>query len=105
MNQPKVIDTLVSFDEDHSNSADGPKLIIKHEQNIPDEFVSQLKRDKIDTLHTKMGDFYRVATIPLAIVEKWDRAGFHIEEHSAHEIMAQLRKEDLDAFITTNKRI
>lgn len=98
-------DKLVSFDEDHSDSSAGPSLIIKHEQHIPDEFISSLKRDKIDTLHTPAGDFYRVASVPTALVEQWKREGFDIYEATAQEIIARLRKQDMDAFITTNKRI
>jgi hypothetical protein len=99
-----IFDTTVAFDEDHTDSTK-PKLVIRHDQYIPDEFVSQLKRDKIDTLHEPTGDFYKVATIPVGWVNKWKRKGFDINTASAREILSRLRKEQVDAFITTNKRI
>jgi hypothetical protein len=111
MTEPQVLDSLTSFDEDHSDSAAGPKLVIKREQDIPDDHISELKRDKIDTLHRPTGDFYRVASIPVAIVEKWAREGFHLESELSSgtaglsRVLNRLRSESLDAFITTNKRI
>lgn len=108
--EPKVIDPLVSFAEDHSDSAAGPQLIITHTQDIPDDHISQLKRDKIDTLHAPTGDLMRVASIPIEVLQKWDREGFHFEEHTHNlkgvmTILNRLKAESLDAFITTNKRI
>lgn len=111
MSEPQVIDSLVSFAEDHSDSAAGPQLVIKHEQDIPDDYISKLKRDKIDTLHTPTGDFMRVASIPIDVLQKWDREGFHFEAELASgtsglmRVLNRLRAESLDAFITTNKRI
>jgi hypothetical protein len=111
MSEPQVIDSLVSFAEDHSDSAAGPKLVIKHSQDIPDDHISQLKRDKIDTLHTPTGDFMRVASIPVEILQKWDREGFNFEEVLAsgttglQRVLNRLKADSLDVFITTNKRI
>lgn len=104
MAEPILLDQTVDFDEDHEGGKQN-KLIIKRQQDIPDEFVSQLKRDKIDTLHTPTGDFYRVATIPVALVEQWQREGFDIHKEDARSILARLRKADMDAFITTRKSI
>lgn len=99
-----LIDPVITFDEDHHHGKQDT-LIIKSEQFIPDEFVQANLRDKIDTLHTPMGDFYRVASIPTGTVDKWAKEGFHLHEASAHDIVERLRKEQLDAFITTRKRI
>jgi hypothetical protein len=104
MKQPQVIDGRVSFDEDHTDP-DGTKLVIKRSQNIPDEHISALKRDKIDTDHDRIGDFVRVASIPVEIVAKWEREGFKLEEHNIHQILNRLKAEHLDAFITTRKSI
>lgn len=100
---PQVLDTLVSFDEDHTETK--PTLIIKREQEIPDEHIAKLKRDKINANHTPAGDFFRFASIPISVVELWDRQGFRIEEHGAKEIVQRLHKEGLDAFVTTNRQI
>lgn len=92
---------LVSFDEDHANN----KLLIKHEQYIPDDWVSQLKRDKIDPDHGKfhLDGFTRLASIPVALYEKWLREGFDISKAPVKEVLKRLRNLDMDAFITTRK--
>lgn len=98
----KFLDTLVSFDQDASTNA----LIIKREQEIPDAFVSALKREKIDTLHTPTGDFYRVASIPVSVVEDLKRKyNFDVMTAPVRDTLAMLKRLDLDAFVTTNKRI
>jgi hypothetical protein len=101
----QVIDKLVSFEEDYSDPVEGTRLIVKHEHDIPDDYISALKRDKVDELHLPTGDFFRVATLPIGIVEQWDREGFDISNAPIKDILARLRKHDVDAFITTNKRV
>ena len=41
------------------------------------------------------------------VVEKWMREGFNIMtgEHSAAEIVARLKNENLEAFLTTEKSV
>lgn len=104
MSQIEFLDTKITFDEDHSGGKQNT-LIIGHHQEIPDSFVADLKRDKIDTLHTPEGEFMRVATIPVVIVEKWQREGFDIHKAPIKEILQRLQKEEFDAFITTRKRV
>lgn len=105
MLQPYVIEPQVSFSEDYTDSTLGTQLVIKNEQYIPDEFVSTLKRDKIDTLHTPEGEFMKVCSIPTGVVEKWLTEGFDINHEHIKAIISRLNKEHLDAFITTRKRI
>lgn len=98
-----LYDQMISFDEDH-HSGKQDTLIIKREQEIPDDYIAQLKRDKIDTTHDRMGDFVRLCTVPMFLVEKWQREGFDVYQEGARAIMARLRKEQADALITTNMR-
>jgi hypothetical protein len=102
---PAVVDKLVGFEEDYTDSSAGTQLLIRHSMDIPDDYISDLKRDKIDPDHAPSGDFMKVATIPVIWVEKWKREGFDIYQASAKEIIKRLRNEQLDAFITTNKRV
>jgi hypothetical protein len=95
-------DQMISFDEDH-HSGKQDTLIIKREQLIPNWYLDQLKDERIDTLHTPMGDLYRVCSIPISTVEKWKREGFDVHQEDVHAILARLRKESLDKFITTTK--
>jgi hypothetical protein len=100
LNPTTLIDKTETFIEDPSEG-----LIVKHSQYMPDDFISDLKRDKIDTLHTPAGDFHKVATIPVWLVEQWKREGFDIMRESARDTIARLKKHDMDALVTTSKRI
>ena len=108
---PEVLDELVAFEEDYTDPVLGTQLVIKRTQDIPDDYISQLKADKIDTLHAPMGDFHRVASIPLTVVQKWDREGFNLEAvladgvNGLRKVIDRLNAEALDAFITTRKQI
>lgn len=98
--QPQVIEKLVSFSNDI-----GGGLVIKHEQYIPDDFISDLRREREDSLSTPAGEFHRVASIPTGWVDKWKREGFDIYDKNVTnaDIIKRLRKEQLDGFITSNK--
>lgn len=98
--EPFIYDKTVNFIEDTAG------LVIQHSQEIPDDFISDLKRNKIDTMHTPAGDLYRVASVPVNLAEEWKRdEGFDVWKEPARAIIARLKKHDMDAFITTNKRI
>jgi len=102
MSEPFVIDKLVSFDNDRSTG----DLIIKHEQYIPDDFVADLKAQKIDTLHEPMGDFLHVASIPTSVAEDLLRKyNFDVMKEPIPETLKMLKRLHLDAFIATNKTI
>lgn len=92
---------LVDFQEDHANN----KLVIKHEQYIPDDWVADLKRDKIDPDHHREGEFMKLATIPVALYEQWLREGFDVAKAPIKDVIKRLQRLDMDAFIATNKRI
>ena len=101
----KLHDKLVSFDEDH-HSGKYDTLIIKHEQEIPDEYIADLKRQKIESDLERIGDFWKVGEVPVVLVEKWVREdGYDVYKAPVRETLARLRKEQLDAFILTNKRV
>ena len=109
--QPAILDARVDFEEDYTDPVLGTQLVIKHSQDIPDDYVAQLKADKIDTLHAPMGDFHRVASIPISVLHKWDKEGFKLEAvlaegaNGLRKVLARLSAESLDAFITTRKSI
>jgi hypothetical protein len=99
MTEPQVIDKLVGF----KDNADG--LLITHSQFIPDDFISQLKRDKINADHRPSNEMERVARIPVVVVEELLRQGFDVFKEPVRETIKKLRAMGLDAFITTNKQI
>ncbi|MFI4971139.1 MAG: hypothetical protein ACHP7H_00550 [Hyphomicrobiales bacterium] len=100
--EPQVLDTLVSFDEDRSTN----DLIIKRTQEIPDEFLQSLVSERIDSKHTPSGDFYRVASIPVEVVDDLMRTyGFDVMNAPVRETLKMLNRYALDKFITTAKTI
>lgn len=96
---------LVGIDTAYGSDADG--VFRKHEQNIPQSFLDDLKEQRNASKSQREGDYMRVASIPTVIVEKWMREGFDIMsgEHSAHEIVRKLKAENLEAFLTTEKSV
>lgn len=101
MTAPLIHDKLVDFVETPNDG-----LSIIHKQQIPDSFVSTLKSEKMDSVRTPSGDFYRVASIPVSVVEDLLRTyNFDVMKEPAHATLKMLRKLHLDAFITTDKRI
>lgn len=102
MTKTHLIDPTVTFEEDTDAA-----LVVKKEQPIPQSFLDRLKDERNESSNQRMGNFVRVASIPTVVVEKWLREGFDIHDKNvkASEIVARLKAESLDAFLTTNKRV
>lgn len=98
MNNTNLIDSGVSFDE----NTDG--LVIQTFQQIPKEFTDALKQERFDNSQTRVkGEYHRVASIPTVVIDKWMREGFDFWKASAKEIVAKLKNEHLDDFLTSDK--
>lgn len=80
-------------------------LYVHKAQQITDEYLDGLKDSKIASTQAPAGEYHRIASIPVALVEKWLNEGFDVYKEGAKAILKRLRNEDLDHFITTNKRI
>jgi hypothetical protein len=94
-----IIDPRVSFEDDPAG------LVIRQDQEIPDDFLSQLKQTKIDNHGKRAGEFLHVARIPVLVYERWLREGFDAGQASLKDILARLHRESLDGFIVTDKRV
>jgi hypothetical protein len=100
--EPKVLDTLISFDEDRSTN----ELVIKREQHLPDAWLSEVAKQKVDSANKRAGDFYHVASIPVSVVDDlMARYGFDVMNAPVRETLKMLDRHALDNFILTNKRI
>jgi hypothetical protein len=100
--EPRVLDTLVSFHEDRTDNS----LTIGYEQEIPDDWLAEMARMKVDSVNTPAGDFYQVAAIPVAVVDDLlINYGFDVMNAPVRETLAMLNRYALDKFILTNKRI
>jgi hypothetical protein len=76
---------------------------IKREQEIPEDFLAHLGAERDYAATHRAGEFHKVASIPVALVETWQREGFDVYHESAKAILARLRRHDLGAFITSTK--
>lgn len=97
----RIIDPTVDF---HDNTLGAP-LIIQRSQEIPQEYLDGLKQARDESSNRKMGNWHRVASIPMAIYDAWLREGFDVQNETAPRILAKLRASGLDYFITTAKAI
>ena len=77
----------------------------KNQQAIPTSFLDRLKDQRNESLMKRECEYMKVASIPVVIIEKWQNEGFDINNKTAKEIVARLKAENLDDFITTEKRI
>tara|TARA_B100000073_G_scaffold330804_1_gene319584 strand:+ start:426 stop:737 length:312 start_codon:yes stop_codon:yes gene_type:complete len=96
---------LVGTKADFGEHADG--LFIKKSQDIPTNFLDRLKEQRNTSLDQREGEFMKVASIPVVIVEKWQKEGFDILDPNTNpkEVIRRLKEENLDAFITTDKAV
>lgn len=95
----QLIDQQVSFDENSEG------LVIERYQEIPQSFLDRLKTERANSSSVREGENMRVASIPVAVVEQWMRQGFDFYNATAAQIVAKLKNENLDYFITTEKKI
>ena len=96
---------LVGIDTQYGCDVGG--VFRKHTQEISDDFLTSLKEQRNASKDQREGEFMRVASIPVVVVEKWMREGFDVMsgKHSAAEIVKRLKQENLHAFLTTDKSV
>lgn len=99
INPNQFIDQNVAFDENSEG------LVIERYQEIPQSFIDNLKAEKANSRAVREGETMRVASIPVAVVELWLRQGYDFHNATAAEIVAKLKAEHLDDFVTTNKAV
>jgi hypothetical protein len=99
--QPNVIEVTPSIHEDRTDG-----LIIAKRQEIPDEFISQLRGMKADSMGQREDNFMHVAAIPAFVHELWlSRDNYDCTKEDIRTSVKKLRAEGLDDFIVTNKRV
>ena len=97
--------TLIGAEEEYGCDVDG--VFRKHTQQISNQFLNSIKEQRNSSKNKREGEFMSVAQIPTIVVEQWMREGFDIfsGEHSAAEIVKRLKRENLEAFLTTEKSV
>lgn len=84
---------------------DDTKFTIQQTQYIPKDFLDSLRRQRESSLDFREKDYMSVCKVPVAVHQKWMREGFNMMEEPAHAIVARLKQENLDAFLTTKKQV
>ncbi len=97
--------TLIGAEEEYGCDVDG--VFRKHTQQISNQFLNSIKEQRNSSKSKREGEFMSVAQIPTIVVEQWMREGFDIfsGEHTAAEIVKRLKRENLEAFLTTEKSV
>jgi hypothetical protein len=99
MTEPTLLDcTSTLFSQ-------GDDLIVRQSQEIPDEFISDLRARKADSINTPAGEFHLMATIPTSTIETWYRQGFDYMQAPIADILKRLKQQHLDHFIASNKSL
>lgn len=95
-----MFDTQVDFDQDRSTN----DLIVRQHQHIPENFLSDLKSNKMASASQRSGEFMLALSVPVsAIQDMKDKYGFDAMNAPIAEVRKWLQKLHLDTFIATNK--
>jgi hypothetical protein len=106
MNKDILSDVQWQITDADANKHGLTDVTVRKDQHITDEFLDNLKEDRAAS-KAPAGEYHKVASIPVAVIEKWMREGFNIFDKNirVEEVVKRLRAEDLQAFIATDKRI
>jgi hypothetical protein len=100
--EPQLLDSLVAFDEDRGTG----DLIINRTQHIPDDWLSELRSARADSVHQRSGEMLHVASVPVEVCDELLRMyGFDVMTAPVQETVKMLKRYELDVFLLTNKRI
>lgn len=98
--EPKVLDSLVSFDNDASTG----NLIIKRTQAIPQSFIDRNREIREGNRKTRSGWWLPVASIPTEIADDLKRRlGIDVSTAPFKDVIRVLKQENLDYLILTDK--
>lgn len=95
------------FDVNTAVRLDDERAIFKRVQHIDDTLLDRLRDERLASQHARTGDMHHVASIPVAVVEKWMAEGFNIYDpnNSIQDIVKRLNSEDMSAFMATAKKL
>ena len=98
-------DTLHSVQSNVLRDNDDQNFNIQQTQHIPQSFLDNIRKQRDDSLGMSEGEYMSVARVPVLVHEKWLREGFDMMKEPAYAIVARLKQENLDAFLTTKKKV
>lgn len=79
--------------------------VIHRQQVIPGHFLDRLADARLNSTNVREREYMHVASIPVALVESWQRDGFDVYTAPVKEIVARLKRENLGAFLATRKEV
>ncbi len=94
---------LIGVNATVSENSDGH--IIHCVQQIPTAYIDSLRAEKAASMEVREREHQRVASIPQALVDKWIKDGFDFWNETNAKIVAKLKYEGLDYFVTTGKSV
>lgn len=84
---------------------DDQNMTLQTAQHISKSFLDSIRAQKDDSMGYKEGEYMSVARVPAAVHEQWLREGFDMMVEPAHAIVARLKQQNLDAFLTSKKQV
>jgi hypothetical protein len=97
-----ITNTLIDHQADLLFQAGG--LAVVRTQDVPADWLENLKDCRLAS-RERAGETHRVASIPTALVEAWQRKGFDVYREPIKAIVKRLRDEGYHQFLATEKRI
>lgn len=89
----------------HRWDEDCDGLIIVRQQDIPDDFLDDLRNARDETAAQRCPDLHRVASVPEFVIDLWIRQGRDPYNAAPSDVVRWLEQADLQAFITTEKAV
>jgi hypothetical protein len=69
------------------------------------DFLTGLQSERFAKQHMRAAELDRVASVPTHVADIWLQQGFDIYRESARAIVARLRRDGLEAFLTSPKSL
>ena len=101
MSKDKINDVQTSMVQDNDDN----NITIQSAQYISPQFLDSIRHQREDSMSRAEGEYMSVARVPVAVHEQWLKEGFDMMEEPAHAIVARLKQQNLDAFITNKKQV
>lgn len=84
---------------------DDGSLVILRQQELSDDFLANLRDERLASKNVREREYMKVASIPAAVFDLWQAQGFDPWNMDAREVVARLRRDNLEAFLATSKEV
>ena len=97
---------MVSFIDAQADLIDEVgEFAVVRQQAITKDFLDELHSERMAKAHLRYGEHNRVAAVPTMLVDLWLNQGVPFYDLTAREIVQRLERDNLHAFITTDKPV